>query len=640
MFLACQIENDLEKGQRVKGLGTIPKLHDEAAKRLLREGKFPVGTIRTWKIGDAIKTDEKTWTLIEIPDDIHAIGKRIQSLVLDIHRNNDPIKGKLVVDHVLEEYFSKEELAGGEYYRTDMFGNFIAWEVDAGIYKEWITQWINKTEDKFIPFQTLQQIERDLIKYKELSRTAGGLDTDDRKIYLGLMKRIKEIPEEYIPFPIMSSNIKVLVKAMSKFKDNFIINTALTLSLKENFDEFLKNYHDQIIKDEGIRVVEEAGTKIDSSPHEFYKKIIKQLEKNKDSIDYTQNSFITKYEKEIIELAINAALELRYEKALGLKLEHDSTLIWNEDNIPALQNFELFATEVPIGHIINNPYLKTIVNKDYEGKYGGDGYAFYAVDKKSINFSKRALDSSRMRGNLKVADEFNSVLAHESGHAVAEKLREIKNLDFKMFAKWCGWDWRIFKLEQKTKTGRILVHNEKASLGDPDVPRTGTNKHVHLLTKYSYKSPNEAFAEYYSFYYLNKDKLDKWLETGNEKDLVLKGRNSLKTKAEREAEKLFISGTVFKKVKKAVKNERGQIIDVKEEIRPLTDQELEAKVNRRAMGFLTYRNKDIYIEDVVKNYIPLKLMKEKVFENDKLIKALLDLGVNVHSLHLKEEFLF
>jgi hypothetical protein len=637
MLLAYQIETDLEKGVKVKGLGTIPKFHDEKAKRLLREGKFPVGTIRSWQIGDAIKTDDKNWTLIEIPDDIHAIGKRLQDLILSIHRNNDPIKGKLVVEHVLHKYFDERELISGEYIRTDMYGNFLGWDFDNGLYKDWVYRWIDKKEDSFISMKTLQQIEEDLKQYKELSRTGGGLKKEDQLIYLGLMKRIKEIPEEYIPFFLMGSNIKTLVRLMSKFKDNFIINTALTLNLEENLKKYLDNFHQEIIQEEGNRIIDEANTKIDASPHEFYEKIIKQLKKEKDKIDYSQDSFITNIENDILKLSISSALELRYEKLLGLKLEHSSSLFWNEETIPALQNFELFATEVPVGHIINNPYLKTLTNKDYDGKYGGDGYAFYMSNLKSITFSEKALNSSNLRGSLKVPDEFNSVLAHEAGHAVAEKLREIKNLDFKIFAKWCGWDWRIFRLETKTKSGRVKIYNEKASVGDEDVPRTGENKHVPLLTKYSHKSPNEAFAEYYSFYYLNKDKLDKWLETGDSKDLILKGKNTLKTKKEIELERELIKITTVKKVKKAIKDEKGRIVSFEESSRPLTEGEVEQKINRRAKGFLVYRNKDIYIEDIIQNYVPLKIMKEKIFENEKLIKALLDLGVNVYSLRSKEE---
>lgn len=637
MLLAYQIETDLEKGVKVKGLGTIPKFHDEKAKRLLREGKFPIGTIRSWQIGDAIKTDEKNWTLIEIPDEIHSIGKRLQNLILDIHKNNDPIKGKLVVEHVLHKYFDEGELISGEYIRTDRGGNFLGWDFDNGLYKDWVYRWIDKKEDSFISMETLQQIEEDLKQYKELSRTGGGLKKEDQLIYLGLMKRIKEIPEEYIPFFLMSSNIKTLVRLMSKFKDNFIINTALTLNLEENLKKYLDNFHQEIIQEEGNRIIDEANTKIDASPYEFYEKIIKQLKKEKDKIDYSQDSFITNIENDILKLSISSALELRYEKLLGLKLEHSSSLLWNEETIPALQNFELFATEVPVGHIINNPYLKTLTNKDYSGKYGGDGYAFYMSNLKSITFSEKALNSSNLRGNLKVPDEFNSVLAHESGHAVAEKLREIKNLDFKIFAKWCGWDWRIFRLETKTKSGRVKIYNEKASVGDEDVPRTGENKHVPLLTKYSYKSPNEAFAEYYSFYYLNKDKLDKWLETGDSKDLILKGKNTLKTKKEIELERELIKITTVKKVKKAIKDEKGRIVSFEKSSRPLTEGEVEQKISRRAKGFLVYRNKDIYIEDIIQNYVPLKIMKEKIFENEKLIKALLDLGVNVYSLRSKEE---
>lgn len=191
---------------------------------------------------------------------------------------------------------------------------------------------------------------------------------------------------------------------------------------------------------------------------------------------------------------------LRFETKYGKQLDGD----WRPEMLPAIYNIEKLMTTLPAGHFRTNSYLRLITNKDYSG---GEGYAYFNPSDKRINFSDKAANPFQIYGDLKGRNEFNSVCAHEIGHSVSYKLGRAKVLDYKKFVKECGWSYQQFEWKDK---------EFQATGNDPDIAREGSMASVPLLTKYAHKSPEEAFAEYYSIYANNRKEIDTWLDTGNE----------------------------------------------------------------------------------------------------------------------------
>jgi len=199
----------------------------------------------------------------------------------------------------------------------------------------------------------------------------------------------------------------------------------------------------------------------------------------------------------------NELLYLRFETLYSKQFDGD----WNESMLPVIYNIEKLLNTLPLGHAINNGELNQITNKEYGDN---NGYAWYSSNERRINFSDKAANAFSIWGDLKGSQEFNSVVAHEIGHAVSYKLGRKPNLNYRKFGKECGWDWSYLRPlgDDYIKTG-----DQKG------VERTGSESHQPLLTAYAETSPEEAFAEYYSIYVNNKEAIDSYLATNNKEFL-------------------------------------------------------------------------------------------------------------------------
>lgn len=165
---------------------------------------------------------------------------------------------------------------------------------------------------------------------------------------------------------------------------------------------------------------------------------------------------------------------------------------WSQKHIPVLRNFEKLFKELPIGHVEKNRFITKIANHANDPK---KSYAHYRERDKIISLSENAYHSGKTSGDLTKASEFNSVVTHEVGHAVSQKLQNKNKKLYEEFGQLAGWSKDNIYTHATGSMSNVLRENERL-----------------LLTKYSSKSVEECFAEYYSIYFINKDKIDSWLE--------------------------------------------------------------------------------------------------------------------------------
>lgn len=204
---------------------------------------------------------------------------------------------------------------------------------------------------------------------------------------------------------------------------------------------------------------------------------------------------------------LSILFQIRLESLYGKSLQGE----WDGNEVKPLQILEHVMKYLPTGHCIDNDRLSTF---DKESSFhSSSGYAFYQPRDRKIYFSGRALAYTQRMYDLSMdsGDEFPSVVIHEIGHAVSSKLHGAHSLLYRKFARACGWTW-----EELDKRSR---HTYSATGNDKDTKRGGSRQHVELITDYAHKSPEEAFAEYYSFYNIHKKRIDQFLDKKETKQL-------------------------------------------------------------------------------------------------------------------------
>lgn len=450
-------------------------------------GPFPEGTIREWKYGTAVKKNGK-WQIIKVPDEIARLAKKVGNLQTTIeYSNQDLIAAKMVFEHLTDKHFTYTEKDFVSY--LDKVGTR-HYRFEDGVKYLWINKWLQ--DAPLITPEDLKVFVTDLELFADLMRKGkGGLEGEDEQVFDTIWGKLLALDGEYKKFPIVLDIFKEAHELKNnRFKDNFIIKKALELKIKEKYQRYREKFREKIIIDEGDRQENALGITPKDKFKEIYKKVFGGFYKGERVQEYLIKRF----------------------RAHGIKLSSD----WGtEAAVAALRNFENFITNVlPMGHVLTNEDLVEIENFNYNGqKADREGYAFYNPKYKKISISSLAMDSASAYGNLTEPDEFNSVITHEIGHAMSKKLRKKDNWEWKMFTMLCGWDNRQPEIkERKTITA-----------GQPDLKRLGRNQDRPLLTEYANKSPEEALAEYYSFYTLNRKQIDKWLDTGDDKHLNYKG---------------------------------------------------------------------------------------------------------------------
>jgi len=250
------------------------------------------------------------------------------------------------------------------------------------------------------------------------------------------------------------------------------------------------------IKDVLIKKMLQTGFKKEVAERQFDK----YVERNQFPADkYDLNIIFTDLQNSGVfqkaKLDFKPVLQMRFNTKYNKSIDGD----WNRTNIKSLETIEKVIDALPKGHIHNNAQLLSF---SYDSEYNKD-YAFYDPQSKKIQFSPDCLRSTSKQSNLDGSSHFASVVVHEMGHAVSKKVGNYSNQDYRKFANECGWSYK----EERTK--------DHATGTDIRIPRNGSNSGRELITDYANVSPEEAFAEYYSFYHLNKEHLDKYLDTGD-----------------------------------------------------------------------------------------------------------------------------
>lgn len=206
--------------------------------------------------------------------------------------------------------------------------------------------------------------------------------------------------------------------------------------------------------------------------------------------------------------SLDVPMKLRFKKMFDKNLSGE----WNEKDLTLLETFEKLSNYLPQGHILTNSQLSKIQKQD---SFSGDNsYAHYSPSERNIFFSSKALSHTDIGvSDLHSGNEIASVLTHEVGHSVSYKLKRRASLDYRKFVVECGWSWQQFQ-HVDAKRGIDKTNNFVATGNAPDIKRYGTKSDVPLITEYAGKSPEEAFAEYYSFYTQYKHEIDTFL-SGN-----------------------------------------------------------------------------------------------------------------------------
>lgn len=457
------------------------------------------------------------------------------------------------------------------------------------ISKSTITSVKKEIKDNFKAVDPTKEIMRQAVELQSIVvRTKVQLDigvnfpegSEEKKAYDNALIVAKSLPEKYERIKIKQTLKDNTLKNINDvFHDNWGVRESVKKLLQDKFGEYVRKYSKQITNDEAHDQETLFGVKLDDSIDKFYKGLFAKVKKDKESrtnIDldtylgkkihlngfgfddgtctlkrndkgyylqnikpknqygYDANIYYIKrtdgndrLNKEAVdafydEIApskypFKELLYLRFEVLYQKQLDGD----WRTDMLPTIYNIEKTLHKLPAGHFLTNDELQQVTNKDYGGS---EGYAWYSPSEHRINLSDKAVNSFQVWGDLNATSvEFNSVVNHEIGHAVSNKFGRAGNLDYKKFVVACGWSYQQFEWKDKQ------FH---ATAGDRDIERQGTHSDVSLLTQYSHKAPEEAFAEYYSIYANNKEAIDKWLATGNEEYLDQKSKLVVSTRKE------------------------------------------------------------------------------------------------------------
>jgi len=300
---------------------------------------------------------------------------------------------------------------------------------------------------------------------------------EQKNAYWGAILESEKWHEEYRLMPEIAeerNNMDDTFARAFKGKHDWIVKETFDSIIENNFDKYFDQYRDQIMIDEGKRISEEYNLDLSGDTVKFYGKFYGIMHELKD-------------------FEIDALAKLRFKTKSGKNLSGK----WKAQHIAILENTELISQDLPLGHLLNNPKVKSFSAPNFSE---GQGYAYYTPMRNSISFSKEYMDIASEEGHLTDPLEFFAVTPHEIGHAVSDYYRhDIHPLGYKYWISECGWDNRQDKLD--------------ATGSDRNVERLGENRHIPLITEYANKSPEEAFAEYYSCYYQNKESIDNWLDT-------------------------------------------------------------------------------------------------------------------------------
>lgn len=498
--------------------------------------KAPVGTVRYWASGPVIKAHDNSslkeaW--ISLPKNLSALrlGREIDGLVNSVSGLKIPISGEKYIDREIKN-FKADEDGEAPYHPNDVkqysgfFGNLgysfssefsrrmmaprLALERELyerledfneerkgeeGNYNYKLTaaeikEVKKKTKEEF----TYDGLEFDVDEARELKEVMRsvhdnikkGVDFEgqEKTAYDAAKNLADRLPLDYQKLKTKKEAYKQSIEIIEKFfPDNWGITESFKDYAKDKYSEYLKKYADEIKEDNIEDQKEIFGTTIDAPTDEFYTKLRSTL--NRDS-----------------ELEFFDLLELRYASKLSLDLDGE----WESGTLEALQIFEEIADELPPGYVSSNDKFKRLKSTEYTGR-GHGTYAFYDPSDRAITLSDKLLQKSSEWNATTNTGELRSTIVHEIAHSASVKLGGQNDLSYKKFTVECGWSFQQEDIDRH------------ATGDDQRVPRQGRNQSIPLITDYANVSPEEAFAEYFSFYHNNKKAINEYLDTGSDKGL-------------------------------------------------------------------------------------------------------------------------
>lgn len=498
--------------------------------------EFPIGTIRQWESGAVIKAHDPIhpysngWIPLVNDAELNRIGVDCDKEAASLLRHKEPINGERFLDHEINEYRDENgeqpykaanfkqyfgfENAGRYSFRNEFSKRFMQNKMDldemvcnalaeanedAGGDKH--TDKLSDEEKKRIrkkikagfkedpnTFSIADARALEVIVHATREKLEEGENIKDpikNAIYKTQKRVVDYIPEHYERFKVkLGTKNAAIAEIKEVFADNWGICDSFEAHANKKFDEYVKAYKEEIKRDSIEDFKEAFGIDIEMDTKTFYDTIIsKYLTMSKSERMEHEESF--KY-------LVYIRFALKYNKSVEGN--------WSLDHLPALYNLELAINTLPAGHFLSNDELNLITSQSYEGGDHG-GYAWYNGDEKRINFSAACVSNGSVFGVLSNPMEFKSVLFHELGHSVSKKFGRDEAVDYKKFVVECGWTYQSKEL----RAGMIATGDQRS------IPRTGSNSTVELISEYATKAPEEAFAEYYSFYCCNKEAIDNFL---------------------------------------------------------------------------------------------------------------------------------
>jgi hypothetical protein len=520
--------------------------------------KMPVGTIRHWENGDFIKAHDGSkfhngWIPLSTSQALDDIGRICDSLANAMLYKKLPINGEKFLDHEIGEFEKEEGEEFGKYTPDDFkkyegFAGASRYSFRNEFSRRWmepklkVAELVNEaliraneqkgesmgksydqigaddlltTEEKAeIRATTRAQFkeERDedqvTFSVKEAEELAAIVKRTKKQLDDGLNFEGKQaeaydkctaiansLPVKYDRIAIKrSARDNAIAEIDEAFSDNWGVRESFRFYIDQQYGDYIKKFKTEIIRDEANDQESLFGVKLDEDPLTFYPKLYDKLQDNPKNYPFQE--------------LIGLRFETKYNKQLSGS--------WEPGMLPAIEQIESMLSTTPEGHFLTNYELKSVTQIDYNGGDHG-GYAWYSPSVRQINLSKALMENSTGPwSRLSHGNEFVSTLAHEIGHAVSKKFGRDSNIKYKEFVVACGWSYQ----QEELRRGMTATGSGR------DIPREGSTSHLELLTKYAHKSPEEAFAEYYSIYHNNRKEIDHWLST-NDASVLIKTKRQI-----------------------------------------------------------------------------------------------------------------
>lgn len=375
-------------------------------------------------------------------------------------------------------------------------------------------------------------------------------DEEQKRIYLKNREKRNHFADEYSRLKIKrQEKDEMLEEIDNTFQDNWGIRESFRKQMEKTYQDYISKYIDQIkideVKDfeekiqcpinapiekfydavnsaEGIythvNVEDYIGKKIPSSYSKYdevtlvrvdilkyppgrKRPIIRDEDGDETSYSYSSTAYedLKKKLQSRESTDLGLIFQLRFNELYKKDLEGD----WDIESIDSLHILEKIIHYLPKGHCLTNHHFRKL-QKD-NNYSDSTSYAHYMSGEDAIFLSSKALSETDMfSGGLHDGNEFVAVLIHEIGHAVSDKFSRAYKTKYRDFSRACGWGWDY--LDKKDP-------NSYSATGDAkDIKKTGVNSNIDLISDYASKSPEEAFAEYYSFYAQYKDNINKFLD--------------------------------------------------------------------------------------------------------------------------------